>query len=178
MAEIQALVDAAVAAALFGMDAAPPAGGAPAVLAYARNPAQASTGLLNYKSSKGMKIYNSATAALPTKYSGNAIDMHIFLKGVKARGETFGWNNIVEIPTGGVNRNITDQYGLIRLEDISAHAMVYENVLGRDAQNSAQMYKFLLASLTTEAMLMVLFDSADYSIMTTGGCKSATVHAS
>ena len=98
-ANIQALVDAAVAERVDAAVAAvilamgqPPAGGLPAggvvapeALAYACNPAQAITGLLNYKSAEGMKIYNAAIAALPTKYSGNTIDMHIFLKRGKAR---------------------------------------------------------------------------------------------
>ena len=151
MADIQALVDAAVAAALAGM-AAPVAAAVPVV--YARNPAHASTGLLNYKSSEGMKIYHAATAAMSIKYSGKAVDMHIFLKSVKARGDTYGWENIFAVPTEGGNKNLTDQYGLISLEEIRAHARIYENARDRNAQNSSQMYEFLLASLTASSRKM------------------------
>jgi hypothetical protein len=168
MADIQALVDAAVAAALAGM-AAPVAAAVPVV--YARNPAHASTGLLNYKSSEGMKIYHAATAAMSIKYSGKAVDMHIFLKSVKARGDTYGWENIFAVPTEGGNKNLTDQYGLISLEEIRAHARIYENARDRNAQNSSQMYEFLLASLTAEALAMVLSDYSDYTILTEDGTQ-------
>ena len=163
-------VDAAVAAALLA--AAPPEGGAPPVggpLAYARNPAHVSVGLLNYGSSEGMKIYNAAVAGMSIKYTGKAINMHLFLKGVKARGDTFGWKNILTIPTADGTKNLTDQYGLITPADVKDHAMVYEVDKGRDAQNSSQMYEFLLASITAEAMSMVLSDFEDYMVMLPDG---------
>ena len=172
MAEIQALVDAAVAAALAGM--APAGVAAPAAvvpIVYARNPAHASTGLLNYRSSESMKIYHAATTAMSIKYSGKAIDMHIFLKSVKARGDTYGWSSILSVPTGDGNKNLTDQYGLISLSDIRAHALTYENARERNAQNASQMYEFLFASLTAEALAMVLSDYADYTIITEDGTQ-------
>jgi hypothetical protein len=48
-------------------------------------------------STNGMKIYNAAVAALSTKYSGNTNDMHIFLKKEKERGQTFGWQAILNV---------------------------------------------------------------------------------
>jgi hypothetical protein len=166
-AQVQAIVDAAVAAAMAA--AIPgPAGPAPLVT-FARTPAQADPGILNYKSSEGMKIYTAAVAALPTKYSGNSSDMHIFLKSVSKRAQMSGWSNIITIPTGDTTtRNLCDQYGLITLENIQAHAQIYEAAQGRDAQNASQMYDFLESSLTDEAKLMVLSDYSDYTIMTGG----------
>jgi hypothetical protein len=79
---------AAAAAAAFPAGGGP--GGPPLVVAFARTPAQAATGLLNYKSSECMKIYTAAVAALPTKYSGNNTEeMNIFLKGVSKRARLF-----------------------------------------------------------------------------------------
>jgi hypothetical protein len=77
-AQVQAIVDAAVAAtmaAAIPVGPEGPAGPAGPPITFARTPAQADTGILNYKSSEGMKIYNAAVAALPTKYSGNTGDM-------------------------------------------------------------------------------------------------------
>ena len=99
-AEVQALVDGAVAAAVAAaMTAAIPAGRAPAGPAdpvgppiyVARTPALAKVGLLNYGSSEGMKIYNTAIAGITMKYSGNAIDLYLFFKNVKERAQAFGW---------------------------------------------------------------------------------------
>ncbi len=83
-AGMQAIIEAAVAAALMAMGRAP--GGALAT-PFARTPAQASTGVINYNKSEGMKIFTDATAPTSPKYTGNTIDMHIFLKNVKAGQE-------------------------------------------------------------------------------------------
>jgi hypothetical protein len=124
-----------------------------------------------------MKIYNAAIAALPTKYSGNAGDMHIFLKSVSKRTQLFGWNSIVTVPTGGVTtRNLCEQYGLITLEQIQAHAQVYKAAQGRDAQTASQMYDFLESSLTDDAKAMVLSDFADYTIITAEGMQICNGH--
>ena len=106
-----------------------------------------------------MKIYDAAVAALSTKYSGNTNEMHIFLKNVNEREQSLGWQHILNVPKdAGGTRDLIDQYGLITLEDIRAHALVYENALGRDAQNASQMYNFLYSPLSDEAKLVVLSD--------------------
>ena len=118
-----------------------------------------------------MKIFNAAVAALPTKYSGNAVDMHVFLKNIKERAQNFGWKNIVNIPKGNDTKHLIDQYGLLDLEDIKAHALTYENENGRNAQNASEMYNFLYSSLSEEAKLMVMSDFSDYAITTTDGTR-------
>ena len=169
-AQVQVLVDAAVAAAL--MAAAIPAPGVHAPPIFARTPAQANVGILNYGSSEGMKIYNAAVAALSTKYSGNTSEMHIFLKNVNERGQSFGWQNILNVPKDGGTRNLVDQYGLVTLEDIRAHALIYKNALARDAQNASQMYNFLYSSLSEDnAKLTVLSNFTNCTIITEGGIQ-------
>ena len=113
-AEVQALVNAAVAAALAeavaGLAMAPPAGPeGPIEIDFARTPAQAKTSMLNYATREGIKIYNAAVAPLSTRYSGNTSDMHIFLKSVGKRGKLFGWQNIINVPTAEANRDLTEQ---------------------------------------------------------------------
>ena len=186
---IQARIDAAVAAALEAAAAAipapipagipapgagPAAAGPPAAAGdhFARTPAQAKDGIINYGTSDGMKLYNAAVQALATKYSGKAGDMHLFLKAVGKRVQKFGWDRIVNIPVeDGSTRNLLEQYGLISLSAVRAHAQTYESIRGRDAQNASQMFDFLEESLSEEAKLMVLSDFDDYTIMTPGGIQ-------
>jgi hypothetical protein len=171
MENIQELVDAAVAAALAAQAAnlavrdQNPEGDNPVLNHFARTPALANAGILNYATSEGMKIYIAAIAGLTSKYNGNANEMHIFLKNVKERSQSFGWNNILQIPKEGETLNLIDQYGIIALADVQEHARTYESVNGRDAQNSSQMYNFLYASISDEAKLMVLSDYNDYTII-------------
>jgi hypothetical protein len=175
MENIQEIVDAAVAAALLAQanvnanQAQELAGNRPPIANnFARTPALANVGVLNYSTNEGMKIYNAAVAGLSTKYNGNTSDMHIFLKNIKERGQSFGWHRILEIPKGGDTFNLIDQYGLVSLSEIQDHANVYEAANGRDAQNSSQMYNFIYASITDEAKLMVLSDFADYTLVING----------
>ncbi len=83
-----------------------------------------------------MKIYNAAVTGLAIKYTGKALNMHLFLKGVKARGDTFGWKSILAVPVTGGTKNLTNEYG--------------------------QMYEFLLASLTAEAMMAMVLSTSDH----------------
>ena len=177
-AEVQALVDGAVAAAVAAAmaaaipaDPAPPGPAGPAgpPIFFARTPALAKVGLLDYGTSEGMKIYNAAIAGITMKYSGNAIDLHLFLKNVKERAQAYGWQAILNIPKDGETKNLIDQYGLLDLEDVMNHAATYENAVNRDAQNSSQMYYFLYASLSEEAKLMIIADYDDYVFETEGG---------
>jgi hypothetical protein len=118
MADIQELINAAVAAALLNIaGCAPPAGGP---LQYARNPAQVRISLLNYSLSEGKKIYNAAVTGLAIKYTGKALNMHLFLKG----SDTFGWKSILTVPVAGGTKNLTNEYGLISLEEVTAHASI------------------------------------------------------
>lgn len=166
MTELQNLVDAAVAAAMAKRAIAPH------IVPFARTPAQATKGILNYKTMEGMNIDFAAITALPTKYSGNSADMHMFLANLKERGRSYGWHNILNVPKGDNMLNLTDQHDILELADVKAHALVYENAQGRDAQNASQMFTFLYASLSEEAKRMVLSDCEDYSIVTTRGTIS------
>jgi hypothetical protein len=124
------------------------------------------------KSSEGMKIYTAAVAALPTKYSGNTGEIHIFLKSVSKRAQLFGWQDIINTPTGAdTTKNLCEQYGLITLAQVRDHAQTYEGARDRDAQNASQMYDFLESSLTEEAKALVLSDYADYTIITADGTQ-------
>ena len=170
-AQVQVLVDAAVAVALMAAAIPAPRVHAPPTI-FARTPAQANVGIVNYGSSEGMKIYNAVVAALSTKYSGNSSEMHIFLNNVNERGRSFGWQNILNVPKDGGTRNLVDQYGLVTLEDIRAHALIYKNALARDAQNASQMYNFLYSSLSEDnAKLTVLSNFTNCTIITEGGIQ-------
>jgi hypothetical protein len=102
--EIQEALRAAIAAALPAAVAAviqqanqPQDFQPPTVTAFAHTPAQANTGLICLKSSEGMKIHNAAIVPLMTKFDGTAENMHMFLKNVKERGQSFGWEKTTPV---------------------------------------------------------------------------------
>jgi hypothetical protein len=137
MDDMQAIVNATVATALLAQAANPAAGvAAPHITTLARTPAQARTGLLDYESSKGMKIYNAAVAVLSTKNFGNTADMHFSLKSDKERGSP---QAILNVPKDGSTKSIIDLHGLLDLADIREHALVYEREKGRHAKKDVQL---------------------------------------
>jgi hypothetical protein len=177
--EVQALLQTAIAAALLAAVAAalpgaiqqanqqvnPLANQPPMAMAFARTPAQANTGLICLKSSEGTKIHNAAIVPCTTKFDRTAENIHMFLKNVKECGQSFGWDNILNIPDeDSKTRNLIDQYGLITLNSIRAHTATYEAAQDRNAQNATQMYMFLYVSIADETKLNILSDSGDYTI--------------
>jgi hypothetical protein len=149
--------------------------------AFARTPALAHAGVLNLSSSEGMKIYNAATAALSSKFSGGPAEIYLLLKDLKQRSNAFGWSGITNVTIAGVpaaagaapppaiTYDLLTQYGLVTLAQLSVMANVYENADGREAQNAHMMYQCLYNSLTEEAKLKVLSDHDDYEITLTNG---------
>ena len=183
-AQVQNLIDAAIGQERINVAAvaAAAAAAAPAVVpaAFARTPALAHTGVLDLASSEGMKIYNAATAALSSKFSGGPHEIYLLLKDLKQRNTAFGWNGVTTVTIGGgpaiagaapppvaITYDLLTQYGMVTLDQLRARAEVYENANGREAQNAHMMYQCLYNSLTDEAKLKVLSDHDDYEINTT-----------
>ena len=71
-----------------------------------------------------MKIHNAAIIPLTTKFDGTAArtsSSHMFLKNIKEHGQSFGWDDILNIPNeDGRTRKLIHQYGLITLHSIRA----------------------------------------------------------
>jgi hypothetical protein len=86
-AQVQTLIGAAIGQECINVAAvaAAAAAAAPAVVptAFARTPALAHIGVLDLSSSEGMKIYNAATAALSSKFSGGSHEIYLLLKDLK-----------------------------------------------------------------------------------------------
>lgn len=186
-AQVQQLIQDAIvaeraavaAAAAANAAAAGPAGGAPQA-AFARTPALAHAGVLDLSSSEGMKIYNAATATLPSKFSGGPNEIYLLLKDLMQRSQAFGWSGIIIVntaappaagapPPPAINRNLLTQYGLISLEQLRTKAIGYEDADGRAAQDSHMMYQCIYNTMTEEAKLKVLSDHEDYEVPLVGG---------
>lgn len=191
-AEIDQQVQQAVALALANMPApVPPVqppvqGGAPQgaappppPIAFSRTPAQATIGLINLSTPTGMKVYNAAITGLSTKFTFASSELYMFLKNGEAHARDSAWNDIFMVPNQLpnpppqnaviTNQNLFQKYGLIPIEDIKAHATIYEALDGRAAQNSSQMFTWIMNSLTDDAKAKVMVDVDDYTIKLANG---------
>jgi hypothetical protein len=78
-----------------------------------------------------MKIYNAATAALSSKFSGGPHEIYLLFKDLKQRNTAFGWNEVTTVTIGGgpaidgaapppvaVSYDLLTQYGMVTLDQL------------------------------------------------------------
>ena len=123
---------------------------------FSLTPAQADNEVIIYTSSKGKKLFNSATAKLNIEFNGNPANLKIFLESLHHCTRTSNWLKIMSIPDHtGTRRSIINEYGQITMLDVSTDVSKYQGRNCRDAQNCYQLYMCLLESITKEAFLKV-----------------------
>jgi hypothetical protein len=133
---------------------------------FALSPALASNTLLNYRSSEGIKIYGKATSPLDSLFDGDSGALRLFLSKVQQRATQFGWTAILQINQGGQVLGFIENYGQITINSIKAAAAVHEAANDRNAQNSSQMYTFLITSLTDGLLGKVISQKEHYTSAT------------
>ena len=73
-----------------------------APIAFARNPADAFEGLINYQTKEGIAIYTEAIKPLtPERFDCTPNGLHGFIENVRDRADQMGWTN--------------ENYGIMRL---------------------------------------------------------------
>ena len=145
----------------------PPAQPQPtAAVAFARTPAQAAPGIIDYSTRMGERIYQSATSKLDEeRYDGSAEGLFPFLGLMKERARKFGWDQSIMMipnPSGGVARYLLNHYGSISLSEIRAHEGTYIAQQSRDAQDTYLLYECLMNSLSPEAKAKISIWGDDF----------------
>jgi hypothetical protein len=139
---------------------------------FALSPALASTALLNYKSGEGIKIYGKATSPLDVLFNGESGALRLFLSKVQQRAIQFGWTAILKIKQGGTVLapavyDFIESYGQVTLNSIRTQAAALELANDRNAQNSSQMYTFLITSID-DGLLGKVISQRDHYTSATG----------
>ena len=119
--------------------------------AFALTPAVAITGVIDYTTNEGRKIYSSATAKLDEElYNCTPDELHQFLQSLSIRAKEFGWDDeiggILQIPDDPTDptsdtTKFIDNYGQISLEEIMAFEKTYMSLPIRPAQDSVMLFK-------------------------------------
>ena len=163
-------------------DASAPAAPAPAqataqVPAFSLTPATAYGGIIDYSTSAGRKLYASATAKVEEDlFDCTADDLYGFLRAVKDRAREFGWDQagvgILSIPDDPANptsfKSLLDQHGEITLQEIREFEETYIDQRNRSAQDTAQLYRCLMASLSKDGKKKILVWEDQYTINSLG----------
>jgi hypothetical protein len=157
---------AASAAAAAAAPIGPPAVAVPAPV-FELWPGLANNLFLDYNTSEGRKIYNTAIAAMPTQYDLSSDGLQTFLAKVAARAREINWDDIMFVPDSGVPpvaRSLIDSYGAVTLAECQAHAASFVLTQTRKAQDSGMMFMFLQQSLKDEANSLILSSPAEYMV--------------
>jgi len=82
---------------------------------------------------------------------------------------TYGWGDILDVPidaavAAGPTRSITTHYGQVTLDQVRAHATIYNGAQTRAAQNNLMLYTCLAASIMTEVKARAMIFHQDYHI--------------
>ena len=143
------------------------------VVAFSLTPATSVGGVIDYGTSRGRKLYATATAKLEEDpFDCVAEDLYSFLKALKDRAREFGWDEpgigILSIPDRPDNPNefksLIDQHGEIDIETIRDFEESYIDQAIRPAQDTAQLYRCLMASLSKEGKKKILIWESQYTI--------------
>ena len=140
---------------------------------FSLTPATAVGGIIDYTTSAGRKLYSTAIAKLEEDlFDCSADDLYSFLKALKDRAREFGWDDygigIMSIPDDlndpTTFRSIIDHHGEITLEHLTEFEATYVGAQNRAAQDSAQLYRCLMASISKEGKRKILVWEDQYNI--------------
>ena len=141
--------------------------------AFSLTPATAVGGIIDYNTSAGRKLYSAATAKVEEDlFDCTADDLYGFLRAVKDRAREFGWDQagvgILSIPDDPVNptsfKSLIEQHGEITLQEIFEFEETYISEPNISAQDAAQLYRCLMASLSKEGKRKILVWEDQYTI--------------
>ena len=177
-AQMQQFVEALIAAAAASTTAANAVAqqNAAAAATFALLPGASNTNSLDWTKAEAMKLFNKAVASLDSKFSLIEDTLRTFIEQVRERARIYNWDTLLTVAdTGGTDRNILDNYGMLTIENCQAHANNHVGVKAgsapgtiaaktRIAQDSMMLYQFLLNSLTDTAKLAMLADKDKYYV--------------
>ena len=143
-------------------------------ITFALTPAMTYEGLVDYSTAQGRKLYDNATAKLDDElFDCNAEDLYAFLKSLKDRARDYGWEGvgtcILSIPDDPeypytLFTSLIDNHGEISIETIRQSEESYICNESRAAQDTAQLYKCLMTSLSRSGKKKVHVWSIQYTI--------------
>lgn len=146
---------------------------ASAKAAFALVPARASTAAIDYSTSEGIKLFNTATASLyksgDDRFDCEADGLPDFLQLVEDRSSMLGYDAIFSIPEDvedpkSRTRNFLKNHGALKLTQVQDHAEDYVKTETRMAQESAQLYYCLMNSLSPAGRAKISIWASRYTI--------------
>jgi hypothetical protein len=141
-------------------DGNPPAQAAAAqpdqVIAFARTPAVANAGTLDFSESGARKIFEMATKPIMQLTTLTAVTMAGFFQLLSIRSVQYGWNRtIFAIPVNGEEKDLLADINTIPLTAVQEVAQIYLAIEGRAAQDNEMAVTAITASIDSKELTKV-----------------------
>ena len=158
-------------------------GGANAIR-FALTPGQIPSGIIDYSTKQGMKLFEKAIEALPKKYDGSADNLALFLSQLERKSTNCGWNNgqanedIVNLPLDitrpMVRRNLIQEHAQFTVEGVTTWASAtILAIQDKRAQNNYNMITCMKNSLDDDVQDMM---DSEYMSYTVNGVEVAALY--
>jgi hypothetical protein len=166
----QAQIEQAVEDAVTATATAAAAAAAAAAPAFSLLPGDV-TSVIDYTTSEGCKYGKAAQASLSIKYDLKTENLPVFLGLVNDTGMKVGWHATLEVPTDLADAhnpdklvNICTHFGAISIEQCIAWEKTYLKQPLRAAQDTANLYQCLIATLTADALKIIMQYESEYTV--------------
>ena len=143
---------------------------------FAIGPGVANNQVIDFTTSTGIKLFGAATSSLygdkASRFDVNAKGIHSFLGLVEEHGMYHGLTGgtgILDIPVDvadplGETTSLVTAYGMITIEHLRGHVQTYSGEPVRAKQDSAMLFRCLMASLSVKGRDKVRIWREDYTV--------------
>ena len=137
-------------------------------------PGRANNNVLDYTTTKGIKLYGKVVAPLDPKYGLKSERLFTFLQKIRNRAFGQDWDNILRVavppatPIVGQAApiyNLVTEYGRMSMAKVDTSASTYAFLQNRNLQNSHHPFRFLYrCSMDDAAQPRIRVHESDYLI--------------
>jgi hypothetical protein len=151
-AQLQAIVQTAVQAAIAAAQPGPPAQPVFALVPGGGDPNTP----WNFTSGDGLKLFQAATKGFDKRFNGDMEKLQYFLDALQERAMTYGMDGILRVNIGTAAAPeycmLTSEYGSISEAQMRDHALTYQALDGRLRQSSATLISLISNSVSPELL--------------------------
>lgn len=142
----------------------------PMAVAFFLCPAAANTGIIDYTTKEGRKLYEDASAKLCDEpFSCDPDEYHDLIQVVTSRAAQWSWDSgIMQIPVsdnpGSARVSLLQEHGKISIGQIRRYEKTYIATHCRKAQDTYMLYQALFKSLSKVGRSKIILEKKDYVV--------------
>ena len=135
-------------------------------------PAAANTGVIDFATKEGRKLYADASGKLcDDAFSCDPDEYHDLIQVVTSRAMEWSWDSgimMIQSEDDGPRVSLLQEHGKISIGQIRRHERTYIHTESRQAQDTYMLYQALLKSLSKIGRSKIILERKDYEVVVEG----------